>query len=56
MTEQQIGWASSHDWFLSVTLDGLGVLVIDASVLGGQLHQETRTFSDYRALRRWANY
>ncbi len=58
MTEKQIMWAASHDWFTSVTNDGLGVIVADVSVdtKTGQTFTEARRFDDYHKLRQWAGY
>jgi hypothetical protein len=57
LTDRQIKWAMSHDWFLAVTSDGLGVLVLDSYVTrDGRLHEDSRVFVDFRRLRDWAGY
>jgi hypothetical protein len=57
MTQQQINWAKTHDWFISVAFDGESVFVLDRSVdRDGKVWHETRQFRDYRSLRDWAGY
>lgn len=66
MTDQQIKWAKSHDWFIAVLASGEGVLVLDSWVnmneqpdqLTGQrkLYSDSKAFTDYRSLRDWAGY
>jgi hypothetical protein len=57
MTEAQIRWAKTHDWFLAVTADGEGVIAHDRWVdRNGVLHEDTKAFADYRTLRNWAGY
>lgn len=57
MTEQQIKWATSHDWFVAVLDSGKGVLVTDRYVTrDGVEHADSKEFSNYRRLRDWAGY
>jgi hypothetical protein len=57
MTERQIRWAASHDWFIAITADGEGVLVLDAyTTRDGRYVEDSRCFSDYYKLRNWAGY
>jgi hypothetical protein len=57
MTDKQIRWAKTHDWFLDVMSDGESVLVLDVCIdREGKVHQSTRAFSDYYRLRNWAGY
>jgi hypothetical protein len=57
MTDKQIRWAKTHDWFLEISSDGWGVLVLDVSVdRVGVVHTTTRVFTDYYRLRNWAGY
>lgn len=56
MTEQQIKWAASHDWFVCDKGDG-SIIVRDAYTLRGEYHSAeivwTGSFSE---LRDWAGY
>jgi hypothetical protein len=57
MTQAQIKWAASHDWYIATLATADGVLVLDQWIdKHGQLHSQDRTFHDYRALRDWAGY
>ena len=57
MTDKQISWAKNHDWFIEISSDGEGVLVLDVSVdRVGVVHTTTRVFTDYYRLRNWAGY
>ena len=63
MTNEQINWAKTHDWFLDVIDDDIlgtgqrGVLVLDVSFdREGVRHETTRVFHGYRRLRDWAGY
>lgn len=53
MTLSQIGWAADQDWFVRVSEDGKGVVVIH-EILWEEL--TLRTFHDFAALREWAGY
>ncbi len=57
MTEAQIRWAKTHDWFLAVLADGTGVMVLDRWVdRDGNYFVDTKAFTNYRRLRDWAGY
>lgn len=49
MSEKQIAWAKSHDWFLYST-DGMVVVRDEMS------WEEVKQFDDYFELRLWAGY
>jgi len=55
MTNRQIEWASTHDWFHSTNGKGT-VLVYERVTVRGVLHESMRVFSDFHALRDWAGY
>ena len=56
LTERQIKWAASHDWFVATNLDGT-IIVRDEYVLDGALFTAeiiwNKSFSE---LRDWAGY
>lgn len=56
-TNDQIKWATQHDWFLSANWSTGSVSVCE-SVCGpaGHWTDKVVTFTDYAALRRWAGY
>ncbi|MFG1298011.1 hypothetical protein V5F50_19655 [Xanthobacter sp. V13C-7B] len=56
MTQQQISWAATHDWFLGT--DGRGVWVEDCehNKRRGQVCCIPRYFDNIYELRRWAGY
>lgn len=55
MNEQQIKWASTHDWFHSS--NGESVLVVETCLSrDGQLSQEIVEIDDINVLRDWAGY
>lgn len=54
MTLSQIGWASEHDWFVRVSEDGKGVVVVERFHTGEP--DSIRTFHDFAVLREWAGY
>jgi hypothetical protein len=61
MTENQIKWAASHDWYIATLADGEGVLVKDEWVdlneaEPRQTYSKDVAFTNYRALRDWAGY
>ena len=59
LTEQQVKWASQHDWFIKTVRcqDAeqyefvIGVVVRDDLVA-----TETQIFTDFQELRNWAGY
>lgn len=56
MTQQQINFASHHDWFLENNGDG-SILVMDyATNEDGLLVQHPRQFNDFQQLLIWAGY
>ena len=57
MTDQQINWAKTHDWFIAVLANGQGILALDVAVdKNGNIHTDSVAFTNYRALRNWAGY
>lgn len=56
MTENQIKWAASHDWYVDHSDDNDVILVVDRWTEDGVLHQELRWFEDFTQLQEWAGY
>ena len=56
MTEQQIKWASEHDWF--VRRDGDQIIVADRWAQDGEIHEVVTPWllSFLRELREWDGY
>jgi hypothetical protein len=56
LTQSQVKWAASHDWFVQDNGDGT-ICVRDASTTNG-VYTETlvRWSRSFRALRDWAGY
>lgn len=48
MTQQQIKWASQHDWFINANYNT--VTVIDTQT------GEIESFTDFKTLYNWAGY
>lgn len=51
MTEKQIDWAASHDWFYASSFEG-AVIVVDTEGPVDLL----KTFTDFQKLKEWAGY
>ena len=51
MNEQQIKWASQHDWFI----DARDSVVLVAERYAGEPTKYIK-FSDFKALKEWAGY
>lgn len=60
MTEAQIGWAASHDWFIrsepSLAIPGERVAVVRSSDADDEAVGPERRFVLLADLRRWAGY
>jgi hypothetical protein len=56
MTEQQIKWAASHDWYIGRADTAGTVLVNERYTMAGKLYEEIKVFADFRALKDWAGY
>ena len=58
MTEQQIAWCATHDWFVGVNEDDSSIEVRDTLVYrDGTVTRETFRWVDtFAALRAWAGY
>lgn len=59
LTEQQVKWASQHDWFVreQVWNEQLSV-VVEATLHNAELgyYTEQQEFADFQELRDWAGY
>lgn len=55
MNEQQMKWASQHDWYIGHGVNVDNVLFVRVRGDIGDVAW-TRDFTDYQALRAWAGY
>ena len=56
LTEKQIAWAKSHDWFCDIDSEG-NLVIVDCYTKDGQYFEERQVWTaGFRALRDWAGY
>ena len=56
MTQNQINWAKSHDWYLTASAVDGAVWVIERWTHEGQTYSRARQFHNFKQLRKWAGY
>lgn len=57
LTQRQVDWARSHDWFIACNGD-FTVTVLErwVNVKTGEKGEDRLVFGDFKALRDWAGY
>lgn len=58
MTDSQLVWARTHDWFVRVINTNAIIVVVRETMIteSGEVRETLRRFSDFGALYRWAGY
>jgi hypothetical protein len=55
MTERQLQWAASHDWYIGVSPSGK-VVCVDEYTKDGVNYRDVIAFTDFAEMRAWAGY
>ena len=56
MTQEQIKWASRHDWYLQSLGDAVLVVEVERLSVDSLVSLASIKFTSYKELRQWAGY